>query len=104
MSLCKVSAVKMALNLVPKGYSNFTHPQTGTLDAIKASNDAIHSAFQCRDAGSLAFKQAMRDTDGDRKIAGQASWDAMNGKCLTNLWDELCKQGHLICMVITCPR
>ena len=107
MSLCKVEAVKMTLHLVPKGFSNYTHPQTGALisvDEIKMTNDAIKMALDIKDAGSLAYSQTMKATNGDKGAAKQASWDAMDGKGLTNLWDELCNQGHIICLVVTCPR
>ena len=104
-----VSKVSVATDiLVTKGYSNFNDPKNPraliTLDSVKATNGAISEALRIRDKGSEAYKKVMQQTNFQGKEQARiASWEATNGG-LSKLWDDLCKAGHVICLVVRCPR
>ena len=103
----KVSAVATDI-LVTKGYSNFNDPKNPgvliTIDSVKATNGAISEALRIKEKSHEAYKQVMQQTNGQGKEqAKDASWKATAGG-ISKLWDDLCKGGHVICLVVRCPR
>ena len=105
----KITAVQMNNHiLVPKGYSNYTDPKKPsaliTVDSVKATNDAISEALMLRDRAALAYKQVMKETEGEGRDQARTAYWEVSGGGLSKLWDVLCKQGHVICLVVRCPR
>ena len=103
----KVSAVATDI-LVTKGYSNFNDPKNPgvliTIDSVKATNGAISEALRIKEKSHEAYKQVMQQTNGQGKEqAKDASWKATAGG-ISKLWDDLCKGGDVICLVVRCPR
>ena len=57
-----------------------------------------------KDKGSAEYRRVMRETEGNgRDEARKASWEVTGGG-LSKLWDDLCNAGHIICLVVRCPR
>ena len=94
--------------MVPKGYSNYEDPknegQLITLDNVKKTNDAINEAMQRKDKGSKEYRRIMRETGGHGRDEAKAASHEVTGGGVSKLWDDLCKAGHVICLVVRCPR
>ena len=60
---------------------------------------AISQAFTLSQQSRDIYKQTLRAT-GDEDKAKAASDQITGGYC--KLWDKLCKDGHVVCMVVTC--
>ena len=103
--LSKVSAQDHGM-LIPKGYSNYKDPKNPgkliSLDSVKATNDCLIEAMTKKEKGSEAYRRVMHETDGDREQARAAS-DKEDGGGMCKMWDDLCKQGHVICLVVKSP-
>ena len=93
---------------VPQGYSSYNDPRNPsaliTLDSVNATNAAISKAFRLRDRAEENYKKLMQKTKGvGREKARNVYWEATGG-VLSNFWNVLCKQGHVMSLVVHCPR
>ena len=95
------------VSMIPKGYSNYKDPKKPgmliSLDSVKATNDCLIEAMSKKEKGSEVYRSVMRETNGDKEQARAAS-NKETGGGMCKMWDDLCNQGHVICLVVRCPR
>ena len=70
------------------------------ISKIKMHTQAISQAFTHIQQSRDIYKHTLHAT-GDKGKAKAASDQITGGYC--KFWDKLCKDGHVVCMVVTCP-
>ena len=72
-----------------------------SMDKFLMHNNAIKEAMIVLEASRSKYKEVLKNSGGNYKEA-QAASDAMTGG-YCKFWDKLCNDGHIVCMVVTCP-
>ena len=83
--------------------TKFKDPKTHklmTMDEVKKHKEGIADLLALLQKSKKVYKDTMRRL-GDKEAAQAASYEITGG--LSKMWDKACDEGHIICMVVTCP-